>query len=81
MRSSSSASPAARLNAIAPAHEPGQTSTAMSSVRCGAASTACDSVAYAGPDDHHELGAVHRLARVVPGVADRREPLEVAAGA
>ena len=45
MRSSSSASPAARLNAIAPAPEPGQTSTAMSSVRCGPASTACDSVA------------------------------------
>ena len=43
-RSSSSSSPAARLKAIAPAHEPGQTSTAMPSVRYGAAASACGSV-------------------------------------
>ena len=34
--------------------------------------------AVRGPDDHDELGAVHRLADVVTGVADRREALEVA---
>ena len=32
------------------------------------------------PDDHHELGAGHRLAGVVAGVADGGEALEVTAG-
>ena len=49
MRSSPSSSPAARLNAIAPAHDPGQTRTAIPSVRCGPTSAASGSVLYAGP--------------------------------
>ncbi len=43
-RSSSSSSPAARLKAIAPAQDPGQTSTDFTSVRYDAAALACGSI-------------------------------------
>ena len=68
----------ARLNAIAPAQDSGQTSTAIPSVRCGAASPASGSVLYAGPTTTTSSAPSSASPGVVPGVAHRREPVEIA---
>ena len=61
--------PRARARADQHRHAVRQVRPGQERVRLGAVGRA---------DEHHELGAVHRLAEVVPGVPDRGEALEIA---